>query len=205
MKYCTTPLLLLLVGTLAGCGNSQGPVVERLADARDLECVVEPVGSLPDDGLPKAMRFTLVNKSGDLLVVPLPRAQTPGDSVMDRDKFGPPYFLLILKKAGHEREGEFMYTAIQATSRTGGQAALLRPAERWVNQYETKDFYPWGPCGPATDGCLSGCFSPGTEEVSLEAALVLWPGEVLRSKPITLKCSHKPWVFGERVEPKPKR
>ena len=179
--------------------------IERLADASDLECTIEAVGPKPDGGLPQAIRFTLVNKSDGAVIVPLPRAQTPGDSVMDRDRFGPPYFLLVLKKAGNEREGEFLYTAIQATSRTFGQAALLRPAARWVNQYETKDFYPWGPCGPATDCCLSGCLSPGTEEVSLEAALVLWQGEMLRSKPITLKCSHKPWIFGERAESKPKQ
>jgi len=190
---------------LAGCDQAGDVRIERLADASDLECTIEAVGPKPDGGLPQAIRFTLVNKSGGALIVPLPRAQAPGDSVMDRDNFGPPYFLLIFKKAGYEREGEFMYTAIQATSRTCGRAALLRPAQRWVNQYETKDFYTWGPCGPATDGCLSGCLSPGTEEVSLEAALVLWPGELLRSKLITLKCVHKPWVFGERVETEPKQ
>jgi hypothetical protein len=176
----------------AGCSEEHGIV--PLADASHLECSIQPLDYPGAGGLPGTLRFTVVNKGPEMRVVPLPRPQAPGDFMVDRNKFGPPFLYLILKH-GQEESRDFLYTDVQASARVEGQAAVLKPSMSWSREYSLTDFYPWGPCGPATDCSLPKCFGPGTEDVMVEAALVLWPGEVAKSNSVTVKCTFEPWVF----------
>jgi len=192
--------LILATAALAGCGPGGSP-----AAARNLKLTL--VADAPAaGGLPAKFTLAVTNASARPVRFTIPRPMCA-----EAESGAPPFPVLGM---GFRECRELywpMYTDLQAKRVPEADSVVLPPGCAWTHEYALKDFYFWGPCGPASDEDVKGYYKPGKTALHMFAFLGFppvkttgrEPGELHRadSEPITVRCDVGPEMLKTRGSP----
>jgi hypothetical protein len=107
----------------------------------------------------------------------------------------PTALVLILKNAaGSEEVPVYVHPLDKAPAEP--REVKLAPGAVVTTDYPLKEFYFWGPCGPATASDFTQAFRPGDTELEMQA--VVWiptAGQHLPSNAIKVRCKCESFLF----------
>ena len=192
----------LCAAALAGCQpRSDAPP----AMAKGLKITLDAKAPA-EGGLPASFRLVIQNGSSRPILFRAPSPLCPEDQSNE-----PQYPLLGI--AFQECKDVYWpaYTDLQAKRVPQAASMVLAPGQTWTHEYDLKDFYFWGPCGPASDEDIKDYYKPGNTVLHMRAFLGFPPVEkegeepgalpMAESTPITVRCAVKPEMLEAKGSP----
>ena len=180
--------LILSVAAVAGCKSGAAP-----ATIKDLKITLDAKAPA-EGGLPDSIRLVVENSSRRPILF-----KAPSPLCAEGDSNEPHFPLLGI--AFDECDDKFSpaYTDLHAKRVPPASTVVLGPGQTWTHEYALKDFFFWGPCGPASEVDIRTYYKPGKTELHMRAFLGYpplekkgeEPGELptAKSTPVVVRCS----------------
>ena len=191
--------VILCVAALAGCKPTSDAAP---ATARDLKITLDAKPPA-EGGLPESIKLVVENVSSKPILFTAPRPLCA--------EVEPPFPVLGIAFQECKEVYWPAYTDLHAKRVPQAASMVLGPRQTWTHEYALKDFYFWGPCGPASDVDVRACYKPGNAEIHMRAflafPLVAKEGEepgappMAESTPITVRCAVKQEMLESQGSP----
>jgi hypothetical protein len=165
---------------------------------KDLSCSLEPLGLKLEGGMPDSIRLTIRNISSAPVTLTMARPLIDEGTLQDMKGAPVGLMLSLVNTTGYEEV--VVYTHPRDKAPAEPREVVMKPGAVVTAEYPLKEFYFWGPCGPATDVHVAECIRPGDQELRMRAILVFMAANAqLKSNAVKVQCEYESFMFRNKT------